>query len=500
MKNHSTLGKNIPHRPDYLARELATILDTMPDGLFTVDRDGRIELWNKEMTRLTGYTAEEVVGGSCHILGCVCCQGGGKSKGSFCDLLQGDEVERQECPLRHRDGTMIPVMKNARVIRNDSGEIIGAVETLTDLRPVKRLEAEVARYRSAEAEAQRLGRLVGKSHAMREVYERIRLAAASDVTVLLLGETGTGKELAAEAIHQISNRREGPLVKVNCSALPETLLESELFGHEKGAFTGAIAAKPGRFEMADHGTIFLDEIGDISPLIQLKLLRVIQEHEFERVGGTRSRQVDVRVIAATHRDLCRMVEEEEFRWDLFYRLHVFAIQLPPLRERREDIPLLVRHFIEQFNQKTGKQIEGITHEAALCLMDYCWPGNVRELENAIEHAFVTCPCGKIGIFDLPVEIRMTELRQRECERAEPSGGPFPEYPAVRPGGGGGGLPARAPGRIATKEQLLDALRRNGWNKAEVARVFGVARTTVWRKMRAWNIPLEAPDSSEAALE
>jgi len=480
------LGKNLPHRPDFLARELAAILDAVPVGLFTVDGHGRIELWNREMVRLTGLTPKQAVGRVCTELSTFPCdQTACPKRPEECPLLRGEAIDRVECTVRHKSGEEIPVLKNARPILDDAGNVVGAVETITDLRPIKKLERAVSRYESDEEAEWRLGRLVGKSHAMQEVYHRIRLAAASDATVLLLGETGTGKELAAEAIHERSRRRDSPLIKINCSALPETLLESELFGHEKGAFTGAVSSKPGRFELADGGTIFLDEIGDISPLIQLKLLRVLQEHEFERVGGTTPRKVDVRIIAATHRDLKKLVQEEKFRHDLYYRLRVFVITLPPLRERKEDIPLLVDTFIERFNRKTGKHIRGVTPEVALCLMDYCWPGNVRELENAIEHAFVTCQTDRIDLFDLPVEIRMTELRRLECERWQP---PFPFEPP-RPGPP---EPVKSGGRIIDREQLLAALRATGWNKAETARRLGVDRTTVWRKMRRWGIPMAAP--------
>ncbi|NOY80013.1 MAG: PAS domain S-box protein [Kiritimatiellaeota bacterium] len=482
-RNDTRLGTNIPHRSDLLARELAVILDTMPDGLFTVDAAGRIELWNREMTRLTGHAARDIVGKPCTILECENCRGKDPGWVPECDLLGGEPVEQKECSVRHRDGRLIPVMKNARAIRDATGRIVGAVETLTDLSSIKRLKAEMARFEARESAEERLGRLVGKSHVMQEVYRRIRLAANSEATVLIQGETGTGKELVAEAIHNLGRRRDGPLIRINCSALPEGLLESELFGHVRGAFTGAVRDKPGRFELADGGTILLDEIGDISPLIQLKLLRVLQEHEIERVGDTRVRKVDVRVVAATHRDLRELVALERFREDLYYRLRIFVVSLPPLRARKEDIPLLVDTFIERFNRQTGKKIEGISAEVALCLMDYCWPGNVRELENAIEHAFVTCPGGRIGLFDLPVEIRMTELRRIECERRAP--GPLLETR----GRTAGVRPARP---ALTRENLLAVLRESNWNKAEAGRRLGVARTTVWRKMRQWGVPLEPP--------
>ena len=264
------------------------------------------------------------------------------------------------------------------------------------------------------------------------------------------------------------------MIKVNCSALAEGLLESELFGHVKGAFTGAIHDKTGRFEAAHQGTIFLDEIGDISPLIQLKLLRVLQERTIEPVGSSDTRRVDVRVIAATHRDLKDRVRTGQFREDLYYRLHVFQIEMPPLRTRKEDIPLLIQSFMARFNQDTGKAIESLSSDVLHCLMDYCWPGNVRELENAIEHAYVTCNSEQIGLFDLPVELRQTELRRAECSQNSPD---------IAPTSG------HRPNRL-TKEILIRTLEQCHWNKAEAARQLGVNRATVWRKMKQWDVAMQ----------
>ncbi len=265
---------------------------------------------------------------------------------------------------------------------------------------------------------------------------------------------------------------------MNCSALPEGLLESELFGHVRGAFTGAIRDKVGRFELADSGTLFLDEIGEVSPLIQVKLLRFLQEREFERVGESTTRRSDVRIIAATNRDLRALIRRGEFREDLFYRLKVFPIHLPRLRDRKEDIGPLVDHFIARFRTETGKPILGLSHEAAVTLMDYCWPGNIRELENAIEHAFVTCREGYIGLFDLPLEIRRVELREGVCEPSGSSGAaPDPRTPSLTP------RPyTRVSGRL-TREQLVRLLEQHQWNRTEAARALGVERTTLWRWMK-----------------
>jgi transcriptional regulator with PAS, ATPase and Fis domain len=386
-----------------------------------------------------------------------------------------DGAEETECVIQSKDGEKIPVLRKSRVMKSEAGEIQGVVETFTDLRVLKRLEREVTNLRRLSASKRGIGRLIGKNRLMQQVYDNIRLASDSEATILLLGETGTGKELAAEAIHLESRRKNGPLVKVNCSALSENLLESELFGHVRGAFTGAVKDKVGRFEMADGGTIFLDEIGDISPLIQVKLLRVLQEKEIERVGESVSRKINVRIIAATHQDLRTLVSEGKFREDLFYRLRVFSMTMPPLRERKEDIPLLVDSFIARFRAETGKEITGVVPDVNYCFMDYCWPGNVRELENAIEHAFVTCREKQIGLFDIPIEIRKVEMRSLECRRGDTQekGGPYPQRL-----------------KAETREELIETLKACGWNKAEAARRLGVTRTTVWRKMKAWNIPLE----------
>ena len=239
--------------------------------------------------------------------------------------------------------------------------------------------------------------IVGQSPALREVLEQVEMVAASDSTVLLLGETGTGKELIARAIHNCSRRKNRAFVKLNCAAIPSGLLESELFGHERGAFTGAINQKIGRLELADQGSLFLDEIGDISLELQPKLLRVLQEREFERLGSTKTKQVDVRVVAATHRDLREMILEKQFRSDLYYRLNVFPISIPPLRERPEDIPLLVRHFVQQFAQRMNKAIEAISSETMEALTRYPWPGNIRELQNVIERSVVVYEKGNLSV-------------------------------------------------------------------------------------------------------
>ncbi len=312
---------------------------------------------------------------------------------------------------------------------------------------------------------------------MQEVFHLIRMAGTSNASILITGESGTGKELVAEMIHDESQRKKRSLVKVNCSALSENLLESELFGHIKGAFTGAIKDKIGRFEAAHKGTLFLDEISEVSALIQLKILRFLQEKEFERVGESQTRQADVRIISATNRDLRSLITKGMFREDLFYRLKVFPINLPPLRERREDIPLLIDHFIERFNLETGKAIEGVANTAAVALLDHSWPGNVRELENAIEHAFVVREEGLIQMGDLPMEIRNPigfYPQKKDGEEKNLDKG------TTSPSAKGGNLSVSA-------NDLTKLLEQYKWNKAAVARHLNVNRTTVWRLMKRYEI-------------
>jgi two-component system response regulator HydG len=441
-----------------------TILQSMAEGLFIVDGGGIIRFCNNGLEQMSGYPAAAIIGKRCQdIMVCAC----GSMK--ECGLLSSGSFSNLECQLKRADGTRLPVLKNGRAIYDDATRPVGGVETLTDISALKQAERKnAALEEQAALGSGRFHLLVGKSPLMRHVYDMIDLAAASNATVLITGETGTGKELVARSIHELGGRSGGPLVKVNCSALPEALLESELFGHAKGAFTGAIKDKVGRFELAEGGTLFLDEIGDVSPFIQVKLLRFLQEREFERVGESLMRKADVRIISATNHNLRDLIQSGDFREDLFYRLKVFPIHLPALRERKEDVGALITHFIDKFNRQTGKALVGLNSEAALTMMDYCWPGNIRELENAIEHAFVTCREKEIGIFDLPLEIRHVELRSSMCRPSDQSAS------EIRPIDTKAGL---------TKEALLTALRRSGGNRAVAAKELGIDRTTLWRQMK-----------------
>jgi len=461
-------------------RWVSLLLESMAEGVFTLNEHGRITSWNPAMRQITGYTEQEALGKTCEMLSFNrCLDRNCPGDAGTCGILHGQEVRPKECVLRHKDGFDIPVLKNARAIKESDGTIIGVVETLTDLSQLKRAEVRVEEASRLLGERHQFENIIGKSHRMQAVFESLEMAAASDATVLVQGDSGTGKELVAGAVHYHSHRKQNLLVAVNCSALPESLLESELFGHVRGAFTGAVRDRIGRFEEADGGTLFLDEVGEISPYIQVKLLRVLQEREFQRVGESRKRNVDIRIIAATNRDLMERVREGAFREDLYYRLRVFPILLPPLRERKEDIPLLVSHFVRQQNRKTGKHLRSLSSGAMRHLMDYPWPGNVRELQNAVEHAFVLCQGDPIDVQHLPVEIR-------EYGR-QPSAPPAPTLNAA------GSRPAR-PGASLTREGLLELLDACQGNKAEAARRLGLSRTAVWKRMKKWDIPLRERDA------
>ena len=451
------------------------LLESMADGVFTLNDRGEISSWNPAMERVTGYTRQEAMGKPCTLLNFTrCFSNTCPTSIEECGIYEYGRLDCRECFLRHKEGYDVPVIKSARLVRNRTGSVKGVVETVTDLTELEEARRKVQEANHRLGEIHRLDNVIGKSHAMQQVFSAIRAAAASEATILLQGESGTGKELVAGAIHYNSHRNENPFVAVSCSALTESLLESELFGHVKGSFTGAIRDRVGRFEEADGGTIFLDEIGEISPLIQVKLLRVLQEREIERVGESKKRRIDIRIIAATNKDLINLVKDGEFREDLYYRLKVFPIMIPPLRKRKEDIPLLLSHFIHIQNQKTGKRIKGVTQSSMRILMDYTWPGNVRELENAIEHAFVLCSGEHIDVFDLPIEIR--QLAYRPDALNAPASTTFPTLS----------------GEKLSPQILHELLYQCHWNKAEVGRRVGLSRTAIWKYMKKWEIPLKKP--------
>ncbi len=372
-----------------------------------------------------------------------------------------------------KDGIQKRFVINIVILKNNKDLNKGLVLVFKDLTEITRLRRQFVHHNSFHKCG--LHHIVGKSKKMQEIYHLVECVADSDASTLIYGESGTGKELVAKAIHNESHRAKGPFIKVNCSALPETLLENELFGHAKGAFTGAIRDKIGRFQLAHKGTIFLDEIGDISPAIQVKLLRVLQEGLIERVGDPVPIKIDVRVILATNKDLKELINKNRFREDLYYRLKVISITLPPLRERKDDMILLIEHFIEKYNIKTGKNITSIDKDVLELFLRYPWKGNIRELENAIEHAFVLCQSNFITPSDIPAEIKNIE-KNVYCLSRE------------------------------TKDEktiIESALIKSGWNKSKAARTLGIDRTTLWRKTKEMGIkeqPLPENNNQENLLK
>ncbi len=437
------------------------IMDSISDGVFTIDLDFKITSFNRSAESITGVPRDEAIGRSC------------------CDVFKA-EVCETSCPLRHTLDTGEPVLNRAVYIDTHRGEripisistallkdgpgglVIGGVETFRDLSVVQQLRQELeGRYTC--------GDIVSKSHKMLKLFEIMPQIAESDATVLVEGESGTGKELFARALHDLSRRKDKPFVAVNCAALPDTLLESELFGYRAGAFTDARTDKPGRFAMAEGGTLFLDEIGDISPALQVRLLRVLQERVYEPLGSDGPVHADVRILTATNRSLADLVAAGEFREDLFYRINVIRLDLPSLRERMEDVPLLVDHFLARFNRRFGKDIAGVSSAALSILMEHDFPGNVRELENIIEHVFVLCSGGMVKPEHLPESLRSGK-------------------------GDSAGLPG--PGTTlqqVEKWMILEALRRNGWNRLAAASDLGIHKSTLYRKIERYGIVLPDTD-------
>ncbi len=457
------------------------LLDVIDQSIFTISRAGRITYFNRAAEKVTGYSADEVIGKKCAEV----------FKTELCDrgcplqmtIESGQRVVDRRLRIRRKNGRSLPVAITTAVLATKDGHVLGGVEVIKDLSPLHHLKRQLdGRYCFED--------IVSKNNEMRQIFELLPMVAQSDSTVLITGASGTGKELVAKAIHHQSTRAKKPFVAVNCAAMPETLMESELFGYVKGAFTDAKRDKPGRIAQADGGTLFLDEVGDLPLQVQVKLLRFLQERAYEPLGATFTTRADVRVISATHRNLTAMVEAGSFRQDLFYRLNVMEISLPPLCDRCEDIPLLVDHFIQRFRGLTGKKIQGIESAAIAALMRYSFPGNIRELENLIERAFILCQGAMIGVQHLPNDVR----RQADANGngANGSGGN-----GVRGNGtfaSGAAATAHspeAPGgdplRDAERDAITAALRRNRGNRTRTAAELGIHRSTLIRKIKRYAI-------------
>jgi PAS domain S-box-containing protein len=453
-------------------RMLSAILQSLSEAVFTVDRDHRISSFNRSAERLFGIPEGEALGKDCRRV-LRASFGPAQHDCPMGDLKEGGKPRSDvDGTLVRADGRIVPVSASWDFFEDDAGERLGFVISFRSFEEIERLAEE------------RKGKfpfrdIVGKTPRIRQIFDMIDMVKDTDSTVLVTGESGTGKGLFARAIHDLSPRREGPFVKVNCAALTETLLESELFGHIRGAFTGAIADKVGRFEAAGGGTIFLDEIGEISPALQVKLLRVLQDREYERVGSSKTQSVDLRVIAATNRDLKAAMASGQFRGDLFYRLNVIPISIPPLRERREDIPLLVDHVLKRLKRRGLERVKAVSPEAMRCLMEYPWPGNIRELENVLERGMV-CARGRVlSMEDLPDELRESCRPRRESP------------PAMPPGGGAVDRP-QSDTRAGVEEEgergnLLQTLDMHRWNRKDAAAALGIDRSTLWRRMKRLGI-------------
>ena len=448
---HFSGGENMENNQLFQA-----ILNSISEGVMTLDKDWKIASWNRAAERITGFHREEVLGKECmKFLRTALC-------GDDCPvdraLSCGHPYHDIEVAMLNKRNEVVQLLVNAAPLYDAEGQIIGGLETFRDVSQSHWMREELQRHYG-------YSNIVGRSDEMKKVYEVLASLINTDTTVLIQGESGTGKELAARALHFYGPRKDKSFVAINCSALPEGILESELFGHAKGAFTGAVRDHVGKLELANGGTLFLDEIGEISQATQVKLLRVLEEREFQKVGDNRTIKIDIRLITATNKDLYKKVLDGSFRDDLYYRISVFPLHLPPLRERVEDIPLLVGHFIKKFNKQMGKSIQGIANRVLEILESYSWPGNIRELSNAIEHAFVHCKGSLIYPADLPQNIVVVD--------------PSP-------------LKRRAPRAqekldLVERDLIVKALSASGGKKSLTARRLGMSRATLWRKMEKYRI-------------
>ncbi|MFA5322410.1 MAG: sigma 54-interacting transcriptional regulator [Smithella sp.] len=448
----------VRHVPQSLPFELKDehniILDSIADGVFTVDQDWRITSFNRAAIKITGVSREEAIGQRCKdVLKADICE---KNCCLHTTMKTGEPIVNKKVYIIDAEGRRLPISISTALLRDRAGKLLGAVETFRDISIEEDLRKVIKeKYSFAD--------IISKNHKMLQLFDMLPDIAVSQSTILIEGESGTGKELFARAIHNLSPRKKQSFIAVNCSALPDTLLESELFGYKAGAFTDAKKDKPGRFRLAENGTLFLDEIGDITPAMQVRLLRVLQEKTYEPLGATESIEHNVRIIAATNKNLEELVHQGNFREDLFYRIHVFKITLPPLRERMEDIPLLTEHFIARFNALQKKDITEVSDEAMTALMGYTYPGNIRELANIIERSFILCKTSVIEKKHLPESFFASRLARTEEDASSL--------------------------RNVESAWLINILKQNNWNCPKTARQLGIHKSTLYRKIKALGITL-----------
>ncbi len=448
------------------------ILESISDGVFTVNHNWRIVTFNRAAEEITGTSRKEAIGRYCwEVFRSNMCEGDCPLKRT---MREGKPFVSSFTYIINNEQQRIPIEVSTSLLKSGDGEILGGVETFRDHSVVEELKKELS-------SSYQVGDMVSRSPAMMRMFSILPQVAESDSTVLIQGETGTGKEVTASALHNLSTRKDQPFIAVNCGALPDSLLESELFGYKAGAFTGATKDKQGLFGAASGGTILLDEIGDTSSAFQVRLLRVLEEKEFQPLGSVTRVKTDVRIIAATNCDLEQMVAEGTFRRDLFYRINIIRFQLPPLRERREDIPLLVERFITKLNHLKNRQIRDVNSAAMALLLNHNYPGNIRELENIIEHGFVLCNSRQIELSHLPVYL----------------------HEAVAKGKVSGSKETRRPVKnslqSAEGQAILEALARNNNNRQAAARELGIHKSTLFRKIKKYNIPLPEQDGRSKSL-
>ena len=448
-----------------LENQTHIILDSIADGVFTVDLERKVTSFNRAAEKITGIKKEDALGRQCwEVFRASICE-------TQCALRQtmktGQQIVNQSIFIVNSEGERIPISISTAILKDKENNTIGGVETFRDLSLVEALRKELSGRHSFQD-------IISKDKEMLRLFGMLEQISESDTTVLIQGESGTGKELFAKAIHSLSHRRNGPIITINCGSLPDTLLESELFGYKAGAFTDAKKDKPGRLALAKGGTLFLDEVGDVSPALQVRLLRVLQDRTYEPLGGTKSETADVRIVAASNKDLVRLVEEGKFREDLYYRINVVKLELPPLRERKGDIPLLIEYFIKKFNQLNSKEIQGVSAEVLPILMSLDFPGNIRELENIIEYATVVCKENLIGIEHLPDYLRQSS-HGVERNHAGKTRGENVSWDGMK------------------KSFIYETLMKNNWNRRETAAQLGIHPTTLWRKIKHLKIDIPKQD-------